>query len=174
MLPDALLQAAVGGSLSPNDLVLAREYEKMAWSFMEEQTRRRFGPVATLTKHLDGSGDTWIVLDDDPIAGTLSVAIDGTTVTDWEVRDGNVLVRTYGLWPAGDRNITSIYDAGFDEGLEPVSVRLAVMQLVGWFYRKRVVAVPTELDNDSTFPVDVARVIEKWRVVPYLPQIRIS
>lgn len=151
---DAIERAAVGVTLTPDDLVRGREY---AERWLEDECKCAFRPRYRREQR-DGKGRTKIKLERPRPLALRSVTIGTTTLTAAELaaitlKPSGALYRSAG-WASGEGNIVVIYEHGFEHPPEPVvnaATRLAAHYLTPnpMSYDERATRIDTEAASYS-------------------------
>lgn len=125
------------------DDTLVADIEKRAVAFLEQQTGRYFGEVASTTVYMSGNGTRTLWLPEDPESSPAVVVEEETSFNVWTVvADTNYVVRDYRLihesgWTEGFENYRVTFSRGYTAGAEPETIRQAVLDLVALKYNAR-------------------------------------
>lgn len=176
MISLAKLKAALRITASTDDGYLV-DLEVQAVSFVERETGRYFGAVASVTEYLIGGGTDTLFLSEAPAAPPTTVTErtypggDATTITAADA-DGYVLRGTMklvrkggGIWARGyEYEVT--YDRGYAAEAEPGEIRMLVTDLVAYWYEERV-PVASLGSGAEPLPLHASKILASWRRRPW-------
>ena len=139
------LREFLGGEEDASDLALSAAVEA-AWNNAEAFTGRHFEEAERREKH-HGQGDT-LFLYSAPIAEIASIVENknGEAITEYEfeTRDRDNRVFFEKDLPAGKRNITVQYTAGWTEDTFPADLKMGILLLAAELYRAGAKTVRSE------------------------------
>lgn len=137
-------------------------------SAIENFCKRKFKEQAYVEEEFDGTGKNFVLLDQFPVKSIESISIDNSLVdpAEYKVKKKNgVLLRTSGVWPKGEINITVSYTAGFAE--IPYDLELACKHLVMSYFKSDIASFSTTFQDGMVFRPEALPAQVKALVAPY-------
>lgn len=116
----------------------------------------------------DGTGKSYILLEQFPVISISSISIDDVVLdsSEYKVKKRNgVLIRKSSVWPEGDINITVSYVAGLTE--IPAPLELACKHFVMSFYKSDVASFSTTFADGFVFRPEALPAQVRNLIAPY-------
>lgn len=145
---------------------LLSELIKACSTAIENYCQRKFG-VETYEEEYDGSGKSFILLQNYPVNSITSVEVDEQVVdpSEYKVRKTNGMLFRNGKWQEGFMNIKVTYAAGLNE--IPSDVELACKHLVMSYFKADIASFSTTFGEGFVFRPEALPVQVKALVQPY-------
>lgn len=135
---------------------------------IEDYCERTFTEKLYEDEEYDGSGTKYLLLGQYPVKTIASVEVDGQLLdpSEYKVKKSNgTLIRTSGVWPKGDINISVTYTAGYTE--IPFPVQLACKHLVMSYFKADIASFSTTFGEGFVFRPEALPAQVKALVQPY-------
>lgn len=172
-VPDLKAHLRVEEDSTDEDALIA-DLEAAAVNAVENYCDRHFGGVESVTEYLEGTGTDQMWLRDAPSTapttmtersypGAVGITITATDDDGFYVRGRRLVRKGGGKWLRGHEYETA-YSRGYSFGSEPAEIRVAVMQLVTWWYEQRI---PVALGTVApAVPWHIEQSLSPWRNIP--------